>query len=221
MPANSRAVTCGSDPVRLRGLNLLTREHDQLYALLIKHMDQQHETFLTVLQEMSAAQLRLTVELFALGQHHGLHTPFLDWTSVPLTALYFAFEQPDDRVDGVGYRVVFALNKTELERLCPSKEAKGPDDIMVLDSMAHDNPRIIAQSGLFTFIPAHMPVDQWVVSRCKTHDTPVLIRFLIRNKNRSHALSEMDSLNINARTVYPDRFGAALHSNYLSESSTL
>lgn len=207
---------------QMRGLGLLTRQHDELHALLRTQTGLGYLSFLSVLDKMSLAQVNLTHELFALGQHHGLLTPFLDWTSVPLIALYFAFEQRDDRRDGVGYRVVFALNRTAVEKFCPPRETHGPDSILFLGSMAHDNPRIVPQSGLFTFIPAHLPVDQWVVSICKStpppSNTPVLIRFLIRNSNRTRCLDELAASSIHARTVFPDRVGAALHSNFRLES---
>ena len=210
--------------LRLRGLNLVNREHDDLHRFLSEHRGKKYNSFLTVLQKMSAAQLNLTRELFALGQHHDLFTPFLDWTSVPLIALYFAFSAHDERHDGVGDRVVFALNKTAVENFCPPQQAQGPYDIMILESMAHDNQRIVSQSGLFTFTPAHLPVDRWVVQKCRSlgpsNRTPVLIRFLIRNKNRAACLAELSALNINARTVFPDRHGAAGHSNYVFDGAT-
>jgi hypothetical protein len=205
-----------------RGLGLLNREHDELHQLLGRHLGVDHNSFLSVLSAMSPSQINLTRELFSLGQHHGLLTPFLDWTTVPLIALYFAFEQDDERRDGEGFRVVFALNKTAVEKFCPPHEAQGPESIFFLNSMAHDNPRVVAQNGLFTFVPAHLPVDQWVVAKCMTLSTPVttpiLIRFLIRNSKRIQCLQELAASNIHARSVFPDRFGAAQYSNFRMES---
>lgn len=204
----------------LRGTSLLNREHDSLFQFLLEFRNSPRNSFVTVLNRMTPSQLNLTHELFALGQHYDLLTPFLDWSAVPQVALWFAFHEQESRREGVGYRTVYALNRTAVERICPPEEAKGPEDIQILGSMAHNNDRIVSQSGLFTFVPAHLPVDQWVVVRSQQkrvqYDTPVLIRFLIRNVGRCDCLAELAAMNVHSRTVYPDRFGAARHANYLT-----
>ncbi len=209
--------------IQLRGLNILKAEHDEIYHFLLGHVGRKYHTFLTVLKLMTAEQLHLTNELFALGQHYGLATPFLDWTTVPLIALFFAFHEPDEpgkSADGVGARVVYALNRTAVEEDWPPNEAHGPDSILFLGSLAYDNPRIVGQAGLFTFVPAHLPVDEWVVTHFKhSEKRPVLLRFLIRNKNRNDCLAALNRMNLNGRTIYPDREGAAIHGNYLLERS--
>jgi hypothetical protein len=203
---------------QLRGLSILKPVHDDLYYELQKELGKNYLSFLTVISKMEPRHKHLIYDMFSLGQHHGLYTPFLDWTKVPLIALYFAFAETDSRPDGEGYRVVYALNKTKIEEICPPFEIHGETSILFLGSTAHDNPRIIGQAGLFTFVPAHMPVENWVVQRFPAdEDAPILIRFLIRNEKRWDCLANLYSLNIHSRTIFPDLQGAAALSNYLIE----
>jgi hypothetical protein len=53
-------------------------------------------------------------EWWALGRHHGLATPLLDWTSSPYVAIYFAFI--DDIRKETENRVVYALNTIEVDK---------------------------------------------------------------------------------------------------------
>lgn len=56
-------------------------------------------------QNPNAKETRL--HLWALGQHHGLITPLIDWTIYPYAALFFAFIEPDNNPSE--FRAVFAL----------------------------------------------------------------------------------------------------------------
>lgn len=199
---------------QLRGLSQLTREHGALYAALEREERQNYPSFIDVIQNLKQFE-RTILELFAMGQHHKMLTPFLDWTTTPAIALYFAFENLDPRPDGVGERVVYALNRTVIEEECPRTGSPKDDDVVFMDSMAYDNPRIIGQSGLFSWIPANAPLDRWVVGRQNFQRTSraVLIRFLIPNRDRIQCLRQLELSGVDARKIYPDLEGAATNAN--------
>jgi hypothetical protein len=152
-------------------------------------------------------------KILSIAQHYGLPTRLLDWSTNPLTALWFAFEsEKDDDKDRIVWGLV--VNKESLADV----ESDLPDQysyIMAFKPLDLD-PRIIAQGSWFTIqsvqifgpggdgipsfddIPALNELDEFEYS---------LARFILPNKIRLDILKELDVLGINYFTLFPDLSG--------------
>jgi hypothetical protein len=169
-------------------------------------------------------QLNKTEDIWSLGQHYGLATPLLDWTESPFVGAYFAFREKNDPNENdidSSYRFIYALSK-DICRWGPSISSEiQPYDryIKFVEPLSDENPRLLNQRGLFT-IPMSEEVDiEITVQRCYAADPQkgrnriIFVRIEIPESERENCLRNLNRMNINHATLFPDLIGAADYCN--------
>jgi hypothetical protein len=142
-------------------------------------------------------------EIWALGQHYGLHTPLLDWTRCPYVAAYFAFEKPSDPEQGDVYRYVYALDIRRLKRLIikPSRDRF----VDFIDKVKYPSPRFDAQKAYFTKALNGDDIERnakrWSIKR---RNEVILIKFILPTSDRRDSVPKLHEMGIDSQRLLLD-----------------
>lgn len=155
-------------------------------------------------------------EWWAMGQHYGLYSPLLDWTSSPFVAAYFAFA--NEGAPQTRQRAIFAVTCASLlskSRSIEEAAAAGekPGIVEVVRPLADDNPRLVNQGGLFLRTPDNTDLESWVRSNFKGDENYIVMKITVPNKDRIMALRSLNRMNINHLSLFPDLSGASQFCN--------
>lgn len=154
-------------------------------------------------------------DYWALGQHHGLATPLLDWTRSPFVALFFAFEEeecslPEDNWGVPEYRGVYVLSTHTIKTVVED----GVPAVRILSPETDANYRLISQAALFVRMPRKTDLESYVATHSTGHDHgATFTKVKIPNTDRDGCLIALNKMNINYMTLFPDIDGAAKHVN--------
>lgn len=167
------------------------------------------------------------IDAWALGQHYGLNTPYLDWTYTPYFAVFFCCIskrnlEKDGCIYALDYNEIKSMNDVvDSNSILKSKYPDKDNEFLKckkIEVLNNRNTRLITQNGLFTEMPYNISLDDWIESFQHFQKRQVLSKIIIKADIKEELLEFLDKANINYSTVYPDLFGTCTYCNELLET---
>lgn len=158
-------------------------------------------------------------ELISLAQHHGLPTKFLDWSTNPLIALFFAIEDYNKSAKNC-YVWCYGLPSTN--NCLPTSTRIDRKLLLEKENSiifpTHISPRITNQSACFTVHELPNGKEKFIPFN-KSVVPGIFELFIITKKNRKNILDQLYDLGYHHGLVYPGLDGISKRIKYEAKST--